>query len=140
MIAGRTGLLLDTGPLVALLHQDDQDHQSCLEVFEQFRGVILTTEAVLTEATYLLARVRGAQHMCLEFFIRGGALLVPMTRRSLQRCQMLMEKYADVPMDLADATLVTLAEDTDVSDVFTLDRRGFGAYRIGRNKAFCIQP
>jgi predicted nucleic acid-binding protein len=140
MIAGKKRLLLDTGPLVAILHRDDQDHMSCLEVFEQFRGVILTTEAVLTEATHLLSRVKGAQYVCLEFFIRGGALLVPMTRRSLQRCQVLMERYADIPMDFADATLVTLAEEIDVSDVFTLDRRGFGAYRIGRRKAFDIQP
>ena len=138
MTAGR--FLLDTGPLVALLFREDRHHQRCFEAFESFRGLLLSTEAVLTEALHLLARIPGGQQDCLEFFIRGGATLVPVTRASLRHCQSLMAQYEDVPMDFADATLVTLAEDTGIRDVFTLDRRGFHVYRIGKRGTFRLLP
>jgi len=133
-------VLLDTGPLVALLHADDRDHAASLEFFEGFRGTLLTTEAVLTEAVYLLGRVPGGADACLEFFLRGGATLFPQSRESLLRCKQLMARYADVPMDFADATLVTLAEDTGIEEIFTLDRRGFTVYRRERHGAFVIHP
>ncbi len=138
MSAGRA--LLDTGPLVAFLHRDDRHHERSVEAFGAFRGVLLTTEAVLTEAMYLLAGLPGGQQACLEFFIRGGAVLVPATRRSLQRCQMLMMQYGDIPMDFADATLVVLAEEAQVQEIFTLDRRGFDVYRIGKRGTFRLRP
>ena len=89
---------------------------------------------------HLLGRVRGGQAACLAFFDRAAAALVPQTRESLRRCGGLMERYADVPMDFADATLVALAEEIGRSDVFTLDRRGFGAYRFGSRGRFAIVP
>ena len=138
MIAGR--VLLDTGPLVAILHRDDRQHQRCREAFEPFRGLLLSTEAVLTEAMHLLARIPGGQQDCLEFFIRGGAVLVPATRPSLRRCQSLMAQYEDIPMDFADATLVALAEESKIRDIFTLDRRGFEVYRIGGRGTFRLLP
>jgi hypothetical protein len=131
---------LDTGPLVAILSRDDRDHQRCSEAFETFRGILLTTEAVLTEGMHLLRRVPGGQQDCLEFFARGGAILVPMTRASLRRYQSLMAQYEDVPMDFADATLVALAEDAGIRVVFTLDRKGFQVYRIGKREAFRMLP
>lgn len=133
-------LLLDTGPLVAILHRDDRHHQRCTDVFRSFQGILLSTEAVLTEAIHLLTGVPGGQQACLEFFIRGGAVVVPATRKSLRRCQLLMAQYNDTPMDFADATLVALAEDTGIHEVFTLDRRGFEAYRIGKRRAFHLRP
>ena len=138
MIADRA--LLDTGPLVAILHRDDRHHRRCVEAFESFRGHLLSTEAVLTEAMHLLARIPGGQQDCLEFFIRGGAVLVPATRASLRRCQSLMAQYQDVPMDFADATLVALAEETSIRDILTLDRRGFEVYRIGKSGTFRLLP
>lgn len=138
MIGG--SVLLDTGPLVAILHREDRHHQRCLEVFEAFRGLLLSTEAVLTEAMHLLGRVPGGQQDCLEFFIRGGATLVPATLGSLRRCQSLMMQYADAPMDFADGTLVALAEETGIREIFTLDRRGFETYRIGKRTTFHLFP
>jgi predicted nucleic acid-binding protein len=129
-------LLLDTGPLVALLHRGDRDHERCAVLLREFRGVLLTTEPVLTEAMYLLGRMRGGAAACLAFFDRRGAVLVPQTRDSLSRCAELMERYADVPMDFADATLVALAEETGIRRVFSLDRRGFAAYRPGGRGRF----
>jgi hypothetical protein len=132
--------LLDTGALVAYLHRDDRHHERCLEAFRSFRGLFLSTEAVLAEAMYLLAGIPGSQQACLEIFIRGGAVLVASTRASLRRCQTLMGQYADVPMDFADATLVALAEEAGVRDIFTLDRRGFGIYGIGKHGTFRLRP
>jgi predicted nucleic acid-binding protein len=125
-------VLLDTGPIVALLHRDDRHHRACVAALEGMRGVLLTTEPVLTEAMYLLSRVQNGPARCLEFFERGAAVLVPMTRPGLEHCRALMARYADVPMDFADATLVALAEEAGLDTVFTLDRRGFSAYRAGR--------
>ncbi len=67
-------------------------------------------------------------------------LLVPSSRASLKRVAALMEKYQDVPMDFADATLVALAEDLDIPHVFTLDRRGFSSFRLKGHKPFVRIP
>lgn len=133
-------MLLDTGPLVALLDRSERNHERCLEVFHEYRGRLLTTEPVLTEAVYLLGPAFSLQKPALEFVLRGGADLVALTPKSLRRVTQLMEKYADIPMDFADATLVALAEETGVNRVFSLDRRGFATYRIGSRKAFTVLP
>jgi predicted nucleic acid-binding protein len=132
--------LLDTGFLVALLDRSERSHEACLEIFEDLQGELLSTEPVLTEAVYLLGPSVRAQRACIEFFVNGGAALVPQSADSLSRACTLMEKYEDVPMDFADATLVVLAEETGVNEVLTLDRRGFGVYRIRGRKAFRMRP
>lgn len=132
--------LLDTGVLVAFLHRDDRAHEAAVGVLRAFRGALLTTEAVLTEAMYLLARTRGGAAACLEFFLRDGAYLVPSSRASLARCRDLMESYADLPADFADVTLVALAEETDTWTVFTLDRQDFSVYRGAGGEGFEIRP
>ena len=94
-------LFLDTGPLVAILNSRDLDHARCADALQEFRGVLLTTEPVLTECMHLLARIRGGPAACLTFFDRGGAQLVPQSRDSLARCGELMHRYADVPVTTA---------------------------------------
>jgi predicted nucleic acid-binding protein len=133
-------LLLDTGPLVALLDRSERNHARCRELFQGFRGRLLTTEPVLTEAVYLLGPSFANQKPALDFVRRGGAELVSLTPSLLKRSATLMAKYADVPMDFADATLVALAEETCSSDVLTLDCRGFSVYRLSGKKGFRIVP
>ena len=133
-------LLLDTGPLVAVLDRSERLHGACLEALAGFRGRLLTTEAVITEAMYLLRSVPNGACNCLHMFTRGHAVLVPVSVPTLERVEVLMAKYADVPMDYADATLVALAEDVGVYDILTLDRRGFGAYRPHGRGTFRILP
>ena len=133
-------VLLDTGALVALLDKDEKNHHRCVEFLKDFKGKLLTTEPVLTEAAYLLGPSVRAQKICIEFISKGGATLVPQSPESLSRAIILMEKYKDIPMDFADATLVVLAEETGIDEVFTLDIRGFSAYRIHGRKAFKIWP
>jgi len=133
-------LLLDTGPLVSLLDRTQRHHEACLAVLEDWPGELVTTEAVLTEASHLLARVPGGAVLCLEFVLRGGAVVAPTSPTALERACELMRKYAEIPMDYADATLVVLAEELGTLDVFTLDRRGFATYRARRSRAFRIHP
>ncbi len=137
---GVADLLLDTGPIVALLNASDPDHRACASFFESFRGRFITTEAVLTEAVYLLGRIPGGSAACLEFFIRQTAHLIPQNAESLIRAKELMADYDDVPMDFADATLVALAEETDCRQIFTLDRREFATYRAHRRRSFRVYP
>lgn len=133
-------ILLDTGPFVALLDKGEKNHERCILFFREFKGLFLTTEPVLTETVYLLGSSVRAQKACIEFILRGGATLIPQSLESLSRAMTLMEKYRDIPMDFADATLVTLAEGTGIDEVFTLDRKGFSVYRMRGKKAFKVWP
>lgn len=133
-------LLLDTGAFVALVDRSERRHAECVAVIERWEGPVLTTEAVLTETLYLVGPGWKAQKVCLEFFLRGAFLLIPSSRASLRRVAVLMEKYEDLPMDFADATLVALAEDLQSDQVFTLDRRGFTAYRMHGRRPFRLMP
>ena len=133
-------LLLDTGAFVALLDKSEKNHRRCVNFFRSFKGKMLTTEPVLTETIYLLGPSVRAQKVAIEFISKGGATLVPQTTESLSRAAVLMEKYKDIPMDFADATLVCLAEETGIHEIFTLDIRGFSAYRFRERKPFIIFP
>ncbi len=133
-------LLLDTGPFVALLDSTEKSHERCVMFYKEFRGQLFTTEPVLTEVLYLLGPSIKAQKAGIEFVLRGGAILVPQSRESLKRGLELMEKYKDIPMDFADATLVVLAEEMGIVEIFTLDVRGFSTYRVHGRKVFRLWP
>lgn len=132
--------LLDTSALVALLHRDDGEHERVRQAFETFRGVLLSTEAVLTEALYLLAPIHRGPEVCLEFFIRGGAVLVPASRESLIRARTIVDRYSDLPADYADASLVAVGDEMEVYTIFTLDQRDFGVYRGEDGQRFRLLP
>lgn len=133
-------LLLDTGAFVALVDRSEERHADCVGSLEQWSGPIVTTEAVLTETLYLVGSSWEAQRVCLEFFLRGAFLLIPSSMESLKRVASLMQKYRNLPMDFADATLAVLGEELSTDQVFTLDRRGFSVYRLHGRKPFRIIP
>lgn len=133
-------LLLDTGALVSLLDRSQARHSEFTSFFDGWNGAVVSSEAVLTEATHLLGRTPGGRKTCLDFFLAGGAVLVPTTPASLRRSRELIDTYGDLPMDFADATLVVLAEELDTNRVFTTDRRDFSVYRIRGRKRFSIAP
>jgi predicted nucleic acid-binding protein len=116
------------------------DRERCLAVLEEMDGSLISTEAVLTEATHLLSRDPRGVAAGIDFFLRMEVRLIPTTSEKLVRCRELTERYANLPMDFADASLVAAAEETGIGDIFTLDRRGFSTYRFGRNRAFRIVP
>lgn len=133
-------LVLDTGPLVALIDRSEARHRDCVQVLESWTGTVLTTEAVLTEALHLVGPGWRPQHACMEFILRGAVLLAPTSVDSLRRVRDLMQKYADLPLDFADATLAVLAEDAGTDRIFTLDRRGFSVVRLHGNRPVQILP
>ncbi len=133
-------LLLDTGAFVALVDRSEERHADCVAALEQWSGPIVTTEAVLTETLYLVGSSWEAQRVCLEFFLRGAFLLIPSSRESLKRVASLMQKYRNLPMDFADATLIVLGEELPTDRVFTLDRRGFSIYCLQGRKPFRMMP
>lgn len=133
-------LLLDTGAFVALADRSERRHADCVAVLEGWSGTIVTTEAVLTETLHLVGPRWQAQKVCLEFVLRGAFLLAPASQASLKRVVSLMERYRNVPMDYADATLVALGEELGADRVFTLDHRGFSVYRLNQRKTFQLIP
>jgi predicted nucleic acid-binding protein len=133
-------VIMDTGPWVALIDRSEGRHGECVAWLKTYRGDILSTEAVLTEVLYLLDFSVFAQSAALDFVLTGTVTLVPSSVESLGLAKRLMTKYHDLPMDFADATLVTLAYDLDIQDIITFDAGHFGIYRFKKKKTFQILP
>jgi uncharacterized protein len=131
--------LTDAGPLVALIDADEPDHQRCRETLDQLQLPLLTTWPAFTEAMYLLGRGTGwaGQQALWRLVLREDLEVVVATANT--RAANLMERYADRPMDLADATLVALAEERGIDRVFTLDA-DFHIYRIKGRRSFDVVP
>ena len=133
-------ILIDTGPLVALLHADDQSHDRCVKTLRSLKEPMATVWPVLTEAMYLLNFSWEAQAALWEMIITEVLVILPLDRGDATRIRELMKKYRDLPMDMADAALVRVAERERLRTVFTLDRRGFLVYRPARLGRFSIMP
>lgn len=134
------GILVDAGPLVALLHRDDNDHEKCVEAIRNLPEPLLTTWMPVTEAMYLLDFSVKAQAALLEMIERGAISVLQVETTDLRTIKSLMNKYHDLPMDFADATLVHVANREHIDRVFTLDRRDFSIYRLSSGRVFTIIP
>lgn len=129
--------LLDTGPLVAYLDARDPAHAPVATCLDGFAGELFTTSAVVTEAMHCVASNPAGPRLLADFIVASGLAIFDFTQPSaLSAAAGLMEKYPDLPMDLADATLTLLAEQLDVLEILSLDRRGFTVYRTREGKAF----
>lgn len=140
MTAARRDVLLDTGPLVAALDAADQWHQRCREAVTAHLARCITTEAVLTEASHLVARGRGKASLAIDFVLAAGIPVVPLDRPALRAAARLMDRYANVPMDFADASLVVLAQALEVETALTTDRRGFRTWLARPGRPFRVLP
>jgi uncharacterized protein len=136
----RAVTLLDTGAALAILNDRDDWHEVCLDTFRQLRLPLLTSEAVLTELFHLVGRFRGDTESAWSLVRSGALALATITENELPRLHELMTRYADHPMDFADATLVYLAERESISTVFTVDHTDFSTYRIAGRRRFRILP
>ena len=132
--------ILDTGPLVAYLDADEHHHAWAIERFRELPPKFLTCEPVLTEACYLLGFDPRVMEQ-LDRFFENGWLTIPFQfTAERQPVMALMRKYHSVPMSLADACLVRLAEMNPETSVLTLDRH-FRIYRKnGRERIRSIMP
>jgi predicted nucleic acid-binding protein len=133
-------ILIDTGPIVAFFDKDDRHHALCVEILKEIREPLVTTWAVLTECFYLLNFSWEVQDTLWLFIQRGGMEIYPLEKDFLNRCRELMKQYRDLPMDLADATLVALADILEVPKIFTLDHKEFTIYRFKQKKRFTLIP
>jgi len=132
--------LVDTGAIVALFNLDDPHHGAAAGWFKEFRGQLLTTEAVVTETAYVLAASPPHRRAALAWIGRGraaGLLKVePVFDHSM--VSRILDRYADLPCDFADATLIELAERAGISAIATIDQRDFSVYRLRGRKRFRI--
>ena len=133
-------ILSDAGPLVALLHRDDQHHQKCVDALTKIRHPLVTVWPALTEAMYLLNFSWRAQDALWELVLEETIQLLPVEADEHRRMRDLMKKYRMLPMDLADAALVAVAERERIRRIFTVDRRDFSVYRPAKLGKFIIIP
>jgi predicted nucleic acid-binding protein len=124
--------LLDTGPLVAWLDKSDGDHARVAAFFAGYGGRLLTTWPVLTEVCHLLPRHVSGRFM--RWVAAGGTEVAELAPPAADEIAAMMEKYSDLPMDVADASLVWLAGRRGLQQVITLDETDFGIYRLPDGK------
>lgn len=134
-------ILVDTGPLVAAANAEDQLHEACAEVLQRADPPLLVSGLVIAEVCYLLARAGGpgAEASFLRSFDEGFLTLVDLEPGDLARAADLVERYADLPLDAADACTVALAERLDVAEVITIDN-DFRVVRPAHVEAFSVVP
>lgn len=133
-------ILVDAGPLVAILDVDDARHQACRDILTSLREPMLTVWPAFTEAMYLLSFSQPRQDALWEILETEALWLAELTEEDHPRMRELMRKYRDLPMDLADAALVRVAERENIPRIFTIDRRDFTVYRPQGIRRFEIVP
>ncbi len=135
----RRGDLVDTGAILALLDPSDIWHIPCREALAgAVRLPLVATSAVLTEAFYFALK-KGYRQRIWEF-VRGSVVMASIANDELPALETLMHRYADRPMDFADATLVHVADREGLRTILTIDHSDFETYRIGRSAKFRILP
>lgn len=134
----QNSIIADTGFWYALINKKDRFHQNALLALQNLDAPLISTCQVVTETSYLLQSRMGQQVAC-EFLKSGSEgffEIYDLSSQELQRASILMAQYANLPMDLADASLVVLAEKLGHGLILSTDRRDFGAYRWKNHKPF----
>ena len=130
-------VIVDSGFLIGLFDDTDPLHPRCRAFLKDYRGRFLTTEAVLAEALALLSTAQ--QLRCLDWLgdaTHAGLLDVDREALDFRAIEKLARKYADQPMDFADASVVLLADRSGVREILTADRRDFAVYRLAGRARF----
>jgi len=131
-------LIADTGFFYALADRSDRHHTRAVAVLQTIAEPLITTWPVLTETTHLLMR-RLSPLACTRFLTNvadGFCAVHALEPAHIRHVCTLMDKYADLPMDLADASLVLLAEHLGEGRILSTDQRDFQAYRFKNQKPF----
>lgn len=126
--------LIDAGPMIALFDKDDQYHAKIVAFLRNFNGRLVTSWAVITEVMYMLNFSNLVQLDFLRWIERGALEIPDIEINHLKRIRDLSEKYSDIPMDFADATLILISELYQVKDIITIDS-DFNIYRNIYNEA-----
>lgn len=125
---------------MALVDDSDQHHRACTEALRSMRGPLATVWPALTEAMYLLLDLPRGQQAIWDMVERRAIRILSLGEDDIARIRVLMNKYVNRPMDLADAALVRVAEREGIDTVFTVDRRDFEVYRLHGKRRFRVIP
>jgi predicted nucleic acid-binding protein len=136
----RSRVLIDAGPMVAILSESDSAHESCVAVMKALAPPLFTTWIPVTEVMYLLGFSTAAQLGLLQMIERGAIRVLDLGPADLPHIRASMDKYRDLPMDFADASLMRIAAREGIDRIFTLDRRDFEIYRLPSRRALRILP
>lgn len=131
---------MDTGPIVAILSESDEHHKTCVEQLKRIRGPLLTCWPVITEAAWLLRAFPVALGTLLSSFNGRPFRLVPLDEGDLLEISVILAKYKNLGIQLADASLVHLANREAIELIFTLDRLDFGVIRLAHGKKLRLIP
>ena len=135
-------ILLDTSGLIAALFADQRHHEECARALRDAQAPRILSPFVLAEADYLIAKYGGidAELMFLEEVAKRVYELAPMDDDDVDEARAIIEKYRDLDIGLADASILALAQRYECRDVLTLDHRHFRALKIAGRKRFRILP
>jgi predicted nucleic acid-binding protein len=133
-------MLVDTGPIVAILLESDEHHDRCVEQLHHVRSPLLTCWPVITEAAWLLRAYPQAIRKLLSSFHGRPFEIVPLGETDLPAIAAILAKYEGLGLQLADASLVHLANREGIESMFTLDRRDFGVLRLAHGKKLRLIP
>ena len=133
-------VLLDTGPLVAILSREDRYHQLCVQQARELRGPLYTTWPVVTEAAWLLRDTTRGLDSLLEMVSTTTVRCFHLDRLACGWIRKQAEKYEDLQPQLADLSLLHLAHQRKLRHIFTLDRRDFSVYRTANGQPFTLLP
>ena len=122
-------ILIDSGPLIALFDDDDNHHRGVKDFIKKRSYRFISTLAVFTEVSHMLDFSVNAQLDFYKWTIDMGVILSDINQNDMPRIMELTEKYSDLPMDFADATLVVTAEKTGIREIISLDK-DFDIYRL----------
>jgi predicted nucleic acid-binding protein len=129
-------VIVDTGPIVALLDRNDRHHRWAMAQFADVEPPLLTCEAVISEACFLLDQTKAGSAAVFEMLLRQAIALRFRLDEQLKEVHTLRAKYADVPMSVADASIVRMTEQNSRSAVLTLD----GDFRLYRKNGRYVIP
>lgn len=127
--------IIDAGPLIALFDGSDRYHKIVLEFMKDYTGYLITTIPAITEATHLLDFDVNAQIDLLKWIDTGSISIFQITPYHLKNIIKMIEKYADRPMDFADASLVIVAEELNIDNIISIDC-DIDIYRYKKKKTF----
>jgi uncharacterized protein len=133
-------VLLDTGPLVAMIRSADSDHERCVEILLHIERPLLTSWPVITEAGWLLRNSPAALSSLYTAYSSGLLDLLALSPGEFADLEELRSRYASLSPQLADLTLVHLAQREGLDTIFTLDRRDFSVYRRKGKSGFHLLP
>jgi uncharacterized protein len=120
--------IIDSGPLIALFDRSDKYHKSVLDFMKSYKGKLITSWAVITEVSHMLDFNLQVQIDFLKWCEIGGIEVYNISQDEISKIRIMMEKYIDIPMDLADGTLMYIANKENIKNIVSIDS-DFDIYR-----------